>query len=87
MNQKSVTKDEQFLMQLHKVAGETGDLYAEFDRFAIGKAIGESERVINNIVRHLAQANFLKKGDGDSVYLTDNGIRLVEELLAQNPKR
>jgi Mn-dependent DtxR family transcriptional regulator len=81
MNQKGTTKDELFLLKLHEMALKRGDIWAEVDRIAVGQAIGQNDRAIENIVRHLAQANFIKKGEEKGVYLTDNGLRLVLELL------
>jgi len=79
--QKSITKDEMFLIKLYQAANALGDVYAEVDRFVIGKSIGQNDHCIHNIVRHLAQANFIKKSDGDAVYLTDQGLRLINELI------
>jgi hypothetical protein len=81
MTQKATTKDELFLLKLHELATERGDTRAEFDRFAIGRAIGQNDRGANVIARDLAQANFIKKGEESAVYLTDHGLRLVQFLL------
>ncbi|MBS0620016.1 MAG: hypothetical protein JSS61_00965 [Verrucomicrobia bacterium] len=80
MKKRSMTKDEMFLVKLYELATAQGDPYAEFDRFAIGRAIGQNDRGANVIARDLAQANFVKKGDGDAVYITDHGIRLVSQI-------
>jgi hypothetical protein len=81
MNQKATTKDELFLLKLYELASQSGDTQLEIDRFAIGRAIGQNDRGANVIARDLAQANFVKKGDGTAVYLTDHGLRLVQFLL------
>ena len=79
-NQKSTTKDELFLLKLHQIADTTGDPTNEVDRYVIGKAIGQNDKGINTIVKHLAQANFIIKGEGNVLYLTPHGISLVEAL-------
>jgi len=81
MNKKGTTKDELFLVKLHELASQLGDVQHPFDRFEIGRAIGQNDKGANVIARDLAQANFVKKADGDAVYLTDNGLRLVESLI------
>lgn len=77
---KSLTKDEQYLLKFHQVALEVGDEFAEVDRYAIGKAVGLNERGIDALTRHLLQANFFKKGEGNNLYLTPNGLKLLQEL-------
>lgn len=63
------------------MATASGDVFTEVDRYAVGKAIGQNDRGIDNIVRHLAQANFVKKGDDENkIYLTEQGMRLINTL-------
>jgi len=83
MTQKATTKDELFLLKLHQLALEQGDPHTEIDRFVIGRAIGQNDKGSYVIARDLAQANFVKKGEGDSVYLTPHGLRLIETLRAR----
>jgi hypothetical protein len=85
MNQKT-TKDELFLLKLHELASGSGDFQLEVDRFAIGRAIGQNDRGADVIARDLAQANFIKKGAGTTVYLTDHGLRLVKCLIKEQQK-
>lgn len=80
MNKKATTKDELFLLKLHDLALLQGDYEQEIDRFAIGRAIGQNDRGINAIVVLLAKANFVKKGEGNAVYLTSLGFSLVKTL-------
>jgi hypothetical protein len=75
---KATTKDELFLLKLHELTSQSG---GEVDRYAIGRAIGQNDRGANVIARDLAAANFIKKGEGTAVYLTDHGLRLVQTLL------
>jgi hypothetical protein len=83
MTQKATTKDELLLIKLYHLAEKAGDFFQEIDRYVLGRAIGQNDRGVNTIIRHLAQANFVKKGDGDTIYLTKNGIALVEQLLSE----
>ena len=83
MNQKPMTKDELFLLKLYEFACQSQDDQIQVDRFEIGRAIGQNDRGANVIARDLAAANFVKKGEGDAVYLTDHGLRLVQLLKKQ----
>lgn len=82
MNQKAKTKDEQFMIKLHELAMAQGDFAQEIDRFRVGRAIGQNDRGVNAIVVLLAKANFVKKGEGDAVYLTELGVQLVQSISA-----
>jgi hypothetical protein len=81
MTKKGTTKDELFLLKLHELASKHGDPKEAIDRFAIGRAIGINDKGANIIARDLAQANFVRKGEGDAVFLTDHGLWLVQALL------
>lgn len=80
MNRKSLTKDELFLVKLYQMALALGSPYEEVDRYVIGRAIGQNDKGVDTIARLLAQANFVKKGDGTAVFLTDNGLKLAQSL-------
>jgi hypothetical protein len=84
MNQKKTSKDELFLLKLHELASKRGDPQEALDRYEIGRAIGINDRGANIIARDLAQANFVRKGEGDAVYLTEHGLHLVHSLHKQN---
>ncbi len=84
MNQKRYTKDELFLIRLYKEAQKLGDPFQEMDCYQIGQLIGQNDRSVDNIVRMLAQTNFLKKGKGNFVYITTHGESLVNSLLVDN---
>ncbi len=81
MSKKATTKDELFLIKLHQFAIEKGGPHEEVDKYEIGRAIGQNDRGIYTISRLLAQANFVKNGDDDAVYLTPHGLNLVNQLL------
>lgn len=77
---RATTKDELFLLKLHEIASARGDFDTEVDRYEIGRAIGQNTKGVDTITKHLAQANFVRKGEGDSVYLTQHGLWLVGQL-------
>jgi hypothetical protein len=80
MNRRSTTKDELFLLKLYEMASKLGSPEEEVDRFAVGRAIGQNDKGISAIVNLLAQANFVKKGEGEAIYLTPHGLKLVASL-------
>ncbi len=84
MNKKATTKDELFLLKLYELASLKGDVQEEIDRYIVGRAIGQNDRGANIIARDLAAANFIKKGEGEAVYLTEHGLSLVRILLDSN---
>ena len=84
MNKCATTKDELFLLKLYQVACCRGEYTEPVDRYEIGRAIGQNDKGVNTIVNLLAQANFVKKGDGASIFLTQNGLELVQHLLRLN---
>ena len=63
------------------MAESRGDKFSELDRYIVGQAIGQNNRSVDNMVRMLAQTNFIKKGEDNNVYLTKNGEALVFDLL------
>ncbi len=81
MTKKATTKDELFLLKLFELTSTMEGQAVGIDRFEIGRAIGQNDKGANVIARDLAQANFIKKGEGDCVYLTAHGLQLVSSLL------
>ena len=79
MKSKS-TPDERFLIQLYKEAMEGGDPHAMIDYRGIAKSLGQKETAMKNIIKHLAQANFLKKVDETTVHLTERGCNFVLDI-------
>lgn len=71
------TPDERFLIKLYEVAMSRGDPHAMIDYRGIAKELGQKETAIKNIIKHLAQANLLKKADETTVYLTTRGCDFV----------
>jgi hypothetical protein len=85
MNRKATTKDELFLLKLYEMATKLGGPEEEVDRYVVGRAIGQNDKGINTIVKHLAQANFVKKGEGEALFLTPHGLKLVELISQERP--
>ena len=83
MSHKSITKDELFLVKLFELAQRLGDTYADVDRYAVGKPMSQNDKSVDNIVRMLAQTNFIVKTEGNAIKLTLQGERFVESLLEQ----
>lgn len=80
MAERSRTKDERFMLLLYDEALRTGDLYEAFDISELGNKLGFQSHVVENICKHLAQANFIKKVGNNKVCLTPNGERLVDNI-------
>lgn len=80
MSHKHYTKDEVYIMCLYEEAEKGGDLEAVFDRYFIGTSAHMHPKGVNATCKLLVQANFIKKSGEEGIYLTPNGIRLVERL-------
>jgi predicted transcriptional regulator len=81
MSQKSQTPDEKFLIKLYKKAMQNGDPFAEMDYRGVAAEAGFKETATKNIVKHLAKANFIKKSDETTIYLTSQGCDFVLENM------
>jgi hypothetical protein len=81
MNQKSLTPDERLLMKLYQIAMGNGDPFSEIDLPRIAPALGQKEVAVKNIVKLLAQANFIKKIDDTTICLTQHGCDFVIDFL------
>ena len=77
MGRSSLTRDEVYLMKLAELMK---DSFEEIDAYVVGRAIGQNSRSVDNMIRMLAQTNFLRKGEGNMIYLTQHGLDLVESL-------
>ena len=77
---KSHTKDEKYLILLYDLASATGDPFAECDMYSVGAPLGLHERTVDNIVKLLAQTNFIRKRSGTLIALTPHGEALVRTL-------
>jgi len=81
MSQKGRTPDEKFLIQLYKAAHAEGDPYTPIDYRGIAQSLGQKETAVKNILKHLAQANFIKKAGDSEIFLTDRGANFVLDEL------
>lgn len=77
-----MTKDEQYIINLYKMAGR-----GLKDRYEMGRQVGLSERAVNAILNGLEQANFVKKVGDKQVYLTAQGVNLAESLLSSGERK
>lgn len=71
------TPDERFLIKLYDAASAAGDPCSEIDFRPVAKAVGLKETALKNIIKHLAQANFLKKTGETTLCLTKRGCDFV----------
>ena len=78
MNQKGKTADEKLLIRIYEMAAAKGDLYAEISVEKAATSLGQRKTAASTIVKHLAQANLVKKGEEGYVALTRGGIQWVE---------
>jgi Mn-dependent DtxR family transcriptional regulator len=83
MSRRIQTPDERLMVKLYEKAMENGDPFTEVDVRGVAKAIGQKETATKNIVKHLAQANFLSKADESNVFLTRRGCDFVLEILEE----
>jgi hypothetical protein len=81
MSQKSQTPDERLLLKLYQIAMANGDPFTEIDLRGVAPQLGQKEVAIKNIVKLLAQANFIKKVDDTTVHLTGRGCDFVIDFL------
>ena len=79
-NKIALTRDEQYLVTLYRLAKEKGDEFIEVDRYVVGQTLGQNNRSVDNIVQLLVQTNFIKKR-ANSIYLTNHGLNLLQSLL------
>lgn len=86
MTQKAMTKDEIFVLKLYELSMQLGTPYEQINYLEIARAIGQNNRGAQVIARDLAQANFIKKAKEDRIYLTDHGLKLVNEIMEQQQK-
>jgi len=75
-----MTKEENYLIKLYQLSLTLGSPWEEVDRYAVGQAIGQNNRSVDNIVTILAKTNFIKKGEGNAIYLTEQGKSLIDAL-------
>jgi Mn-dependent DtxR family transcriptional regulator len=77
MNQKGRTPDEKFLIKAYQEALAQGDPCLPINFQNVARSLGQKETAIKNIVKHLAQANFVKKISDTTLSLTPSGCQFV----------
>ncbi len=83
MSQKSHTPDEKLMIAFYKKAEGRGDFFQPLDVAPIARTLGQREIAMKNIVKHLAQANFLQKVGETRIRLTEHGCKFVRGLLEE----
>lgn len=73
-----MTPDEKLMVEFYRVS--KGDPGYTIDIHSAAKKIGMKDTALKNIVKHLAQANFVIKVGETHVRLTKNGCRFVEDM-------
>lgn len=81
MNKKSQTPDERLLLKLYQIAMSNGDPFSEIDLRGVAPVLGQKQIAVKNIVKLLAQANFIKKIDDVTIHLTQRGCDFVIDFL------
>lgn len=74
------TKDESFMLRLYEEALRRGNVEEPMDRYLIGQSVGLQKTATDTICKLLGQANFIKKRGDVDIYITPQGIRLVQQL-------
>ena len=77
MKKKGTTPDERFLLKLYEFSNAKGHSFQNIPIKDVAKAIAYKETAVKNIVKLLAQANFIKKVGETSVCLTQQGCDFV----------
>lgn len=80
MSQRKKSREERFLEKVYELASEKGEPDSEVDRYEVGKLVGANPKATDNSVQMLAKNGLLKRGEGDKVYLSDTGLRFVQDL-------
>jgi Mn-dependent DtxR family transcriptional regulator len=75
-----MTPDEKLMLKLYELAMKEGDPHTPVEAMQAARAIGVKETALKNIIKHLAQANLVKKIDDTTVYLTTRGCDFALEM-------
>lgn len=81
MNKKGHTPDERFLIKLYELSNAKGGPFQTVETKYVAKGISQTETSVKNIVKLLAQANFIKKIGDTAVCLTQQGYNFVQKEL------
>lgn len=80
---KSHTSDEKLILCAYEIATQLGDIHSHLNRYEVGKMAGLNPKGVDAICKLLIQANFVKKVDQETIFLTDNGEKLALRLLGE----
>jgi Mn-dependent DtxR family transcriptional regulator len=78
---KAKTPDEKLMLQFYQMAEQKGDLLCVLSVKLAAEKVGLKETATKNIIKLLAQANFVIKIDETRIHLTEHGCRFVQEEL------
>ncbi len=77
----SFTKDERFIIKLYELTAHKENRF--INRYEVGAAINQSNKMVDTICAQLVRANFIKKGQENEIYLTAQGEQLAMRLLEE----
>ena len=83
MSHKGRTPDEKFFIKVYQTALEQGNPCSPVNFLKVAKSLGQKETAIKNIIKHLAQANFVRKLTDTTLSLTELGCRFVLEEIGE----
>jgi Mn-dependent DtxR family transcriptional regulator len=75
-----LTKEEKLILSVAKLALQRGSIESEVPAAAIIEALAVTPSSFWNMFNGLARANFLKKTEEEEIWLTPQGLALVEEI-------
>lgn len=78
MQTRSKTPDERFLIELYNLAKAKGDPFLPISIRRVATAIHQKETAVKNIVKLLAQANFIQKSGDSAIRLTQQGLAFIQ---------
>jgi hypothetical protein len=73
-----LTKDELFLCTLAKTVKK--DTSVVVSRYVIGQMIHQNNKSVDNTVQILVKTHFIKREGDEDIYITAQGLSLVEML-------
>lgn len=83
MSKKGRTPDEKFLIELYQMVHEKEDPFTAVDCREIGTRLRQKQTALKNIIKHLAQANLIKKLDEMMIVFTQRGWDFVCDELSK----
>ncbi len=81
MNQKSLTKDERYLIALYEEHLKSDEEELAIDRHSVGDKAKLSAKGVNSTVHQLIRGNFVRKKGEVNIILTTTGIEVAKNIL------